>query len=63
MPPAEALRLLQVLQPTVLVLMPGMTAAADDLLQVGLPSTCIPEVARIWWEQACSLLLLSPCPI
>ena len=63
MSPAEALRLLQVMQPTVLALMPGMTAAANDLLQVGLLFGCIPETVGIWWEQACSLLLLSPCLI
>lgn len=44
MSPAEALRLLQVMQPTVLALMPGMTAAANDLLQVRLLSSCIHEM-------------------
>ena len=48
MSPAEALRLLQVMQPTVLALMPGMTAAANDLLQVGLLCGCIPDTVHIW---------------
>ena len=63
MSPAEALRLLQIMRPTVLALMPGTAAAANDLLQVGLPISCLLEIGHIWWEQACSLLLLSPCLI
>ena len=48
MSPAEALRLLQVMQPTVLALMPGMAAAANDLLQVGLLFSCILQIGCTW---------------